>query len=349
MSTVPRAPRLDPAGRLSATDEQRFAPPRWLRNPHVQSVLSSSSLRRALQRNRAQNLLQDARELILDCGEGVRLQGFYSQQRVQQRTRGLVILLHGWEGSAGSNYILSSGTRLLEEGFDVFRLNFRDHGATHHLNRELFHSCRIDEVVGAVHALAKHFPQQRLAVAGFSLGGNFALRVAARAPEAGLHLVAALAVCPVIDPAQGLNGIERAPWFYQMYFLRKWRSSLLHKQQLFPDLVLFTKAELAGNLRQLTASLVERHTRFGSLDAYLSGYSVAGPTLSALSVPTDILTAADDPVIPLAAFHNLQLPAIAHLDIVDGGGHCGFIDDLSLHSWSEDYIAARLLARFAES
>ena len=349
MSRLPRWPQLDSAEPLATTEERHFAPPRWLRNPHVQSVLSSSPLRRALQRNRAHNLLQDTRELILECGEGVRLQGFHSLQKVQPRARGLVILLHGWEGSAGSNYILSSGTRLLEEGFDVFRLNFRDHGATHHLNRELFHSCRIDEVVGAVRALAGLFPQQRLAVAGFSLGGNFALRVAARAPEAGLHLTAALAVCPVIDPAQGLNGIERAPWFYQMYFLRKWRSSLLRKQQLFPEVALFTRAELAGNLRQLTASLVERHTRFGSLDAYLDGYSVAGDTLAALRVPTDILTAADDPVIPLAGFHKLQLPAIAHLDIVDSGGHCGFIDDLSLHSWSEDYIAARLLVRFAQS
>ena len=64
-------------------------------------------------------------------------------------------------------------------GFEVVRLNLRDHGATHHLNRELFHSCRLPEVVGAVRALALRFPGMPLVLAGFSLGGNFMLRVAA--------------------------------------------------------------------------------------------------------------------------------------------------------------------------
>ena len=64
----------------------------------------------------------------------------------------------------------------------MFRLNFRDHGDTHHLNRDLFHSCRIDEVVGAVRAVRRAFATDPVAVAGFSLGGNFALRVALHGP-----------------------------------------------------------------------------------------------------------------------------------------------------------------------
>ncbi len=86
----------------------------------------------------------------------------------------------------------------------MFRLNFRDHGETHHLNREMFHSCRIDEVVGAVREIAAAFSPRALAIGGFSLGGNFALRVALRAPAAGIALAYALAVCPVISPASGL-------------------------------------------------------------------------------------------------------------------------------------------------
>jgi predicted alpha/beta-fold hydrolase len=252
------------------------------------------------------------------------------------------VLLHGWEGSAQSTYVVNTGARLLRDGFDVFRLNFRDHGDTHHLNRGLFHSCLIDEVVGAVAAAHARFAPRRFGVAGFSLGGNFALRVALRAPDRGIPLDYALAVCPVVSPASGLFGLESGPWFYQSYFLGKWRKSLRRKQALFPEHDWFSNEDLAGNLRELTRTLVQRHTTFGSLDGYLDGYSIAGDTLAGLRVPATILTAADDPVIPVDDFRTLDLPPLVELEIATHGGHCGFIESYSLRSFTEDYIAGRM-------
>lgn len=319
-----------------------YQPPRWLRNPHVQSVLASSGVRRVLFRRRLSALERGSTEHVLDCGDGVRLLGLHTPQQALARPRGLVVLLHGWEGSAQSSYLLHTGSRLLAEGYDVFRLNFRDHGETHHLNRELFHSCRLDEVVGAVAAIGKMFPELALAIAGFSLGGNFALRVALRAPQAGIPLAYALAVCPAISPSDAMDAIERAPWFYEAYFLRKWRRSLVAKQRRFPHEALFAPEDMRGNLRELTRALVLRHTGFASIEAYFDGYSIAGDRLAPMQVPTTILTAADDPIIPVEDFRRLQLPSCVELDITPGGGHCGFIGSLALHSWTEDYIAERM-------
>ncbi|HEX7768924.1 MAG TPA: alpha/beta fold hydrolase [Dokdonella sp.] len=321
-----------------------FRPPRLLANAHLQSVLASSPLRRLLLRRAQRELERDAVEHVLDCGEGVRLQGFLSRQRSRPAARARVVLLHGWEGSVRSSYVIDSGARLLADGFDVFRLNFRDHGDTHHLNRELFHSCRIDEVVGAVRAIAADAPGLPLALAGFSLGGNFALRVALRAPETVAY---ALAVCPVISPASGLFGLEEGPWFYQRYFLHKWRSSLRRKRALFPDVDWFDASDLDADLRGLTRALVLRHTAFGSLENYLDGYSIAGDRLRGLAVPATILTSIDDPVIPIDDFRTLQLPPQVELDLAANGGHCGFIRDLSLRSFASDYIVQRMRARFA--
>ncbi len=320
-----------------------FRPPRALCNPHVQSVLASTGPRRwrALFGNR---LDRDATSHVLDCGDGTRLQGFHNRQSALPVARGLVVLLHGWEGSARSTYMLHTGARLLAAGFDVFRLNFRDHGETHHLNRELFHSCRIDEVVGAVGEIARGFPSPFLALAGYSLGGNFALRVALRAPAAGIPLRHAVAVCPLVNPRTGLYALEDAPRFYERYFLLKWRGSLRRKQRLFPDDELFTPNELGGSLRDLTRAMVLRHTGFDSLDAYLDGYSVSGDTLAALRVPTHILAAADDPVIPVADLDTLQLPSCATLDITRHGGHCGFIGSFSMRGFAEEYVTQRLLS-----
>ena len=324
---------------MSATE---FKPRRWLRSPHVQSVLASSGMRRLLFRRRRAALEQHSDEVILDCGGGARLQGFHTRQTALAQPRALAVLLHGWEGSAQSSYILHTGSRLLAEGCDVFRLNFRDHGNTHHLNRELFHSCRIEEVVGAVKQIAQRYPERPLLVGGFSLGGNFALRVALHAPAAGIPLGWAFAVCPVISPRAGLASIENAPWFYERYFMHKWRGSLQSKQALHPELKLFSKNELRAGMRELTRTMVLRHTDFGSLENYLDGYSIAGEKLAALTVPATILTAADDPVIPVAEFHDLKLAPGTELTIVPHGGHCGFIRDLSLRSWAEDFLVARL-------
>ena len=321
-----------------------YAPPWWLRSPHLQSVLASSGLRRVARARGARHLEHDAEWVTLDCGAGVRLTGCHTAQLALPRARGLVVLFHGWEGSVRSTYLLQTGARLLREGWDVFRLNFRDHGGSQALNPELFHSCRIDEVVGALRAIAARYPERPLALAGFSLGGNFALRVALRAPAAGIALAHVIAVCPVIDPHAGLFQLEHAPRMYHDYFLWKWRRSLRAKQRAFRDTVLFDRYELRGNIRALTAALVARHTNFGSLDAYLDGYSLAGDALVGMQVPTSILATEDDPVCPASDLAGMHLPASVRVTLTRYGGHCGFIRDWHLASWAEDFIATTLAA-----
>lgn len=313
-----------------------------LANAHVQSLLASSGLRRAAARLRFPDLHEASSEVILDCGDGVRLQGFHSVQSTLPRARGLVVLLHGWEGSVQSSYLLVSAGRLLAAGFDVFRLHFRDHGDTHHLNEGLFHSCRLTEVVNAVAAVQSRFAPRRLLIAGFSLGGNFALRVALKAPEAGIDLAYAFAVCPPIDPAGSLRQIEVAPWMYERYFIAKWTDSLKRKQALFPQRYDFSEWLKKPTLRDLTARMVEAYTEFPTLDDYLRGYSVAGDRLAALQVPATVVTAHDDPVIPINDYHGLQLAPRTELILAEHGGHCGFIEDWRLKSWIEDLLVERL-------
>ncbi|RUL75308.1 YheT family hydrolase [Dyella choica] len=320
--------------------------PRWpLTSGHIQTMLSSSGVRRKMLPRRAYHVLENAEEVMVDGGEGIRLSGSFTAQKVQPASRGLAVLFHGWEGSVDSTYVLQTGSRLLEDGWDVFRLNFRDHGESHGLNEALFHSCRLDEVVHALGDIARRWPARVMALAGFSLGGNFALRVGMQAPAQGIPLHYALAVCPIIDPSEGLFSLEEsAPWFYRAYFMNKWRRSLRAKQKAFPEVQYFELQELKQDLRGLTEALVLRHTDFGSLEAYLEGYSVAGRALANMQIPATILTARDDPVIPVDAFEKLELPANIELDIATYGGHCGFIRGWDMTSYCDNYIAARFNA-----
>lgn len=314
-----------------------------LANAHVQSLLASSGLRRAAARMRFPDLHSASSEAILDCGNGVRLQGFHSVQSALPQARGLAVLLHGWEGSVQSSYLLVSAGRLLAAGFDVFRLHFRDHGDTHHLNEGLFHSCRIDEVVGAVRAVQQRYTPRRTVLAGFSLGGNFALRVALRAPAARIPIAHAFAVCPPLDPGASLRQIEIAPWMYERYFIAKWVESLRRKQALYPQRYDFAEWLKRPTLRDLTARMVTGYTDYPSLEDYFNGYSIAGERLSGLSVPATIVTSNDDPVIPVGDYHGLRLPGCAEMILTDHGGHCGFIEDWRLKSWIEDLLVDRLV------
>src|SRR3546814_19349350 len=85
-------------------------------------------------------------------------------------------------------------------GYSVFRLNLRDHGGSHHLNRDFFHSARINEVLGTIKAVQAFDTATPLYVIGFSLGGNFALRVGLQGPAAGLHPRMAIGISPAINP-----------------------------------------------------------------------------------------------------------------------------------------------------
>ncbi|HWG30473.1 MAG TPA: alpha/beta fold hydrolase [Steroidobacteraceae bacterium] len=326
---------------------EEFQPPGWLRNSHLQSMLASMTVRRGPVVRRAAPVVAAERQMLLDCGDGVRLQCFRSTPPGCSGTP--AVLLHGWEGSAESLYVLSLAQQLFESGFDVVRLNLRDHGATHHLNRELFHSCRLPEVIGAMRSLQGLFPGKLMYLVGFSLGGNFLLRVATdTAGDPSLRIGKVIAVSPVLDPGATLIALERGIPGYQLYFIRKWMSSLLKKQAAWPADYDFGHFGKFTNLRRMTADLIRHFTEYPTLDDYLNGYSITGDRLAGLDVPASIITSLDDPIIPAHSIEGLAHPPSLQLVVTRWGGHCGFLERLTGPTWIERRIVAELQEAVAE-
>ena len=326
---------------MTATSYLDFQPARWLRNTHLQSVLSSAQPRRGRVWRQATAMLKQSRDMAIDCGDGVRLLGHYTPAGGNDNGR-LAVLIHGWEGSGNSVYNLSLAAKLHAEGFALMRLNLRDHGNSCHLNQELFHSCRLAEVVGAVKWLTLAFADRRVALIGYSLGGNFALRVALHAPQAAIPLDRIVAVCPVLNPAQTMAALDRGWFVYRQYFINKWRRSLERKRQAFPDVYDFSHLTRFASLTAMTDYFVTRYTEYTELSTYLNGYALTGDYLEALQVPATMLLADDDPVIPIAGLENIARPTSLTVHRTRSGGHCGFLRDLDAGSWLDDYIAERL-------
>ena len=333
------APAAD--GTTSAAD---FVAPGWLANHHLQSVWPSLPLRRRRVMRRCGSLIAASNPVLLDCGEGVRLAGLHASRKVDGHppaTR-LVVLLHGWEGSANSLYVLSLGQYLYNRGYDVLRLNLRDHGDSHHLNEGIFHSCRIDEVVGAVRAIQEGNPDRALSLVGFSLGGNFFLRVGARARAAGLDLDRIVAVCPVLDPVNTLERLEHGWAVYRRYFVWKWQRSLARKEQAWPGVYDLRTVRRMANLTRMTDHLATVYGGFPSLTAYLRGYAVIGAALASLDVPTRIIAAQDDPIIPSSDLAHLAPSPALQILRTAAGGHCGYFDGADGGGWLEREVLATL-------
>ncbi|XPS82275.1 alpha/beta hydrolase fold protein [Desulfosarcina variabilis str. Montpellier] len=308
-------------------------PPLLLRPAGVQTMLASAGLR-AWGSN---PMAGAARETILTTREGIRLLGYHSSQP-RPHSKGLVILLHGWEGSSDSTYIRTTGRYLYQSGFDVFRLNFRDHGPSHHLNTGIFYAVLLDEVFDAVSQICAAASPAPCFLVGFSLGGNFALRIARKCagqPIAGLRQV--VAISPVLDPDKATDRIDNSS-FILKYFLKKWRRSLSIKQTLYPEHYDFSSLLTIDNIREMTECLLDRYSSYDGAQAYFQKYTLVDGQLSGITIPTTIITAQDDPIIPVEDFYGLHTSPSTRLIIQPYGGHNGFLESWRLNGWYEHMV-----------
>jgi hypothetical protein len=310
-----------------------FKPPRYLRNAHIQTVLNSQGPRRI----RAKRILRrlSTQRLTLCARDGTRLLADLDLSATP-RAR-LVVLLHGWEGSSRSSYLVTTAAHLLAHGYDVLRLNLRDHGDSHHLNRELFNSTRSPEVASALQDFIDSHDYGQVFLVGFSLGASFALRIAA---DSGveLGLDGAIAICPPTDPARVMDALNQGFFAYERYFFNRWRQSLQLKLRHFPELDYAAELAQARSLDDLNRMFIPRHTIYQEVGDYFAAYALVGKRLASLEVPATLIAAEDDPIIPVDDLDRIEAIETLQIETHRYGGHCGFIENLAARSWIEGRI-----------
>lgn len=328
-----------------------FLPAYGLRSPLLQSVLATKRPAKIVWRRRGVLLDAISQRLSFkvrdEDGKPVELIAHYTPAAAAQA---LVVLIHGWEGSHDSNYLYSMAASLHHVGHAVVRLNMRDHGGSHGLNPEMFHSARLQEVLEAVraaHGLRADLP---LFVIGFSLGGNFALRIALHGPQRGLTPKLCIGVSPAINPYSTLKGINQGPKLFKRYFLDKWKRTLSAKEAAWPGRFDFAKQRQIDCFVEITRTFVAEHTAYTSLDDYLAAYTLTPAQLMAAAAPVAILTAEDDSVCPPTDFAGLSVQgAVIAYAATRHGGHCGFIHNWRLESWAEQQVCTLIAAQLSPS
>ncbi len=296
-----------------------FVPRRGLTNGHAQTLVGNFLRRPPLEMPVAAEIVE------VDPADGSRVRCDVSWQPEAVRgTRLTVVLVHGLEGSSNSGYVRGLSARAWAEGWNVVRMNMRNCGGTEDLTPTLYNSALSGDVA-AVIAHCRARGANRVALVGYSMGGNLVLKLAG---EWGARdvLVGTAAVCPAIDLAAGSDALhEPANRIYEWHFLRGLMARFRRKAALYPA-IYDTNVGPVRSLREFDNKIVARYCGYRDASDYY--YRAASArVIGAVARPALVLRALDDPFIRLTTETYAKLKANSHIELVETahGGHCAYL------------------------
>lgn len=269
--------------------------------------------------------------------------------------RPTILALHGLNGSSDSHYMKGMADKAFARGMNVVRLNQRNCGNTEHLSEGLFHSGLTEDARHVIHELSTVDGLTSIAVAGYSLGGNLALKLAGEyGTEAPPALTAVAAVSPIIEIGDCTRALERKEnVLYEWNFVRELKKRMERKERFRPGLFDLTHLKRIRSVREFDNRFTAPHFGFADAEDYYYKCS-AMRVADRIAVPALVITAEDDPFVPPDPFRSPVLAANLHIDlrISPHGGHCGFLGAPTPGNdgyWAEtqivEFVAAKHAAR----
>jgi predicted alpha/beta-fold hydrolase len=308
-----------------------FRPAGYLNNPHVQTLWQALAPRRDTATGRKERW-------ELPDGDFIDLIWSGPEQGP------LVILLHGLEGSIDSHYIRGLRNAIERRGWRSCLMYFRNcSGEPNRLARS-YHSGETGDLTALVARLRCESPSDRIAVVGFSLGGNVLLKwLGESGTDARVDAAVAVSVPMRLDLCANRmqQGFSR---LYQRYLLDRMRASLRRKFRHRDDSPYpLDKLDELDSFWRFDHHITAALHGFNGVDDYYQRAS-SRQYLPGIHAPTLIIHAQDDPfmtpeVIPEAT----ELSPSTTLELATHGGHVGFV-----HGPSQYWLDQRISGYLAE-
>jgi predicted alpha/beta-fold hydrolase len=260
-----------------------------------------------------------------------------------------LVMWHGLEGSATSPYMITTGAKAFARGFNVVRVNIRNCGGTEHLTPTLYHAGLTADLRVVIDELINRDHLPRIAIAGFSLGGNLVLKLAGELGDAAPEeLKAVVAISPSVDLQASCDLLnQRRNLVYNRNFLHYLKRRMRVKKKLFPDLYDLSGMRNVRSMEQFDDHFIAPAFGFSGVRDYYAKAS-ALPFIKRIRIPTLIIHAADDPFIPAAPLRDPSVKSNPHVLVLtpETGGHVAFV---GTHVEHEDrFWAENRLVDFAE-
>ena len=327
-----------------------FTPRRWLANGHLQTILGNFLPRPDHLPAATAELIevspatesQIASQVLCHC---------HWQPKALRSDRLTVIVLHGLEGSSKSQYVVGNANKMWRAGLNVVRMNMRNCGGTEALSPTLYHSGLSGDVAAVMHTLTRRFGLERVALVGYSMGGNLVLKLAGElGTSAPKELRAVVGVSPAVDLGESADALHlSANRVYEKKFLRALSKRFRRKAALFPRVYDSARADAIVSLRDFDEQITALYSGFaGATDYYFR--AAAARVLDRVAVPALILHALDDPFVRLRPETRAMIAANPYITMIEPahGGHCAFLakpegDDDGY--WAETTLLEFLLAQ----
>ncbi len=255
-----------------------------------------------------------------------------------------LILVHGLEGSSEAGYARSLAQAALEAGCAVHRFNMRSCGGTEHLSgRTLYHSGQTSDLLVVIRQLGRSAP---IFLAGFSLGGNVVLKLAGELGESASDLgisgsiSGVMAISTPIDLAACVRQLDRpSNSIYARRFVTRLKERIRSKERLTPGLFDLSGLDQVRDIYGFDDRFTAQAFGFGSADNYYATQS-ANQFLDRIRVPTLLVQAKDDPLIPFAVYDHPAFSNNPHLRLLatEYGGHLGFISKTKPRFWLDQVL-----------
>ena len=261
-----------------------------------------------------------------------------------------LLLLHGLEGSSLAHYMRGMSDKAWAAGWNVVRLNQRNCGDTERLSRGLYHSGLTDDPLFVLRELVARDGVQAVAIAGYSLGGNLALKLAGELGDAApCELRAVCAVSPTMDLARCVDALERRRNFpYQWNFVRNLKGRMRRKAAAFPHDYSLDALRRIWTVRAFDDAYTAPHHGFrDAADYYYKASAIR--VVDRIRVPALIVTAEDDPFVPTEPLRDPAVTGNPNITVVitTHGGHCAYVEPAN--GDYDGYWAEREVVRFVEA
>ena len=256
-----------------------------------------------------------------------------------------LIIVHGLEGSSDSQYVIGTGSKAWRAGMNVVRMNMRNCGGTETLGPTLYNSAMSADVGIVAESLIRKEDLQRVAFAGFSMGGNLVLKLLGEwGTKAPVQIMAGIGVSPAMDLAASADALHnRANRIYEWRFLRGLQRRIKRKAALYPGRYDTRYLRDVRSLREFDDQVTARYCGFRDAQDYYTR-AASAQVLDRIAVPTLILHAEDDPfirVLPDTRHKLMQNPHITYVKTANGG-HCAFLAEANGYDgrWAERQAVA---------
>jgi uncharacterized protein len=336
------------AARAGAAWQSIFAPRRWLRNPHLQTLAGNFLPRKPLLPVPENELVEVVPAIGAVTASRVLCQAHW-QPEGQSTGLPTLLLVHGLEGSSQSQYVRGNAARFYAAGWNVVRMNMRNCGGTERETPTLYHSGLSGDVETVVRHYRKTRGAEQWALVGYSMGGNLVLKLAGElGQQAAPLIIAAAGVSPVMDLAPSSDALhELANRAYEWKFLRGLVRRYVRKCELFPEIYDPSRVRGVRSLREFDDRVMSPYCGFAGADDYYER-AASARVAGSIAVPTLVLHALDDPFIRMlpATRATLLENENTHLVETEHGGHCAF---LAPPTGYDGYWAERLLFDFLQA